>query len=294
MSADLVPAAYLRIFPQNSGAVEHQSEAMRRFAARLGVPAPTFYIDNGYPSTGSRPAFERLARAVLEGSHRLVMVPGQWVFSADDARAGLAIRMLSAAGCRRIVQLPSAATKRAPATPAAKRWERSKEAGADGRAGPAGVRKRGPAGGLEALLDRLEIPVAGPDPVGHDVVRATAEEETVEVDPVNGGYADSAMYLRCFPYDATQLVFHRAALRLYARQLGVAEPAVFMDNGCPSRGPRPALDRLIRLAALGSFRTVLVPGPFVFSLDDQEARFVTRQLGVVGCQVLELPPAAKW
>jgi len=81
---------------------------------------------------------------------------------------------------------------------------------------------------------------------------------------------------------------HREALIRLAGELGFPEPQVFLDNGYRSGGPLPALTRLIRLVASGFCQVVLVPGPFVFSLDDDEARTISRSLTRGGCRVLEL------
>ncbi|GGV40611.1 hypothetical protein GCM10010495_67590 [Kitasatospora herbaricolor] len=102
----LPPAAYLRYYPHNRSAVDRHREALDRFARRLGLPSPAVYLDNGRSSTGPRPGFEQLARAVLDGVHRVLIVPGPWVFSVDDAKARLAVRLLTAAGCHRILMLP--------------------------------------------------------------------------------------------------------------------------------------------------------------------------------------------
>ncbi|WP_329500210.1 recombinase family protein [Kitasatospora herbaricolor] len=105
--ASLHPAAYLRYYPHNSSAVDRHCEALHGFTRRLGLPSPAVYLDNGRCSTGPRPGFEQLARAVLDGVHRVLIVPGPWVFSVDDAKARLAVRLLTAAGCRRILTLPA-------------------------------------------------------------------------------------------------------------------------------------------------------------------------------------------
>ncbi|MBW5480629.1 hypothetical protein [Streptomyces bambusae] len=51
-------------------------------------------------------SLERLVGAVYNGSHRIVLLPGTWVFSADDAQARKIVRLLSRAGARRILTLP--------------------------------------------------------------------------------------------------------------------------------------------------------------------------------------------
>ncbi|MEV6583407.1 recombinase family protein [Streptomyces sp. NPDC051582] len=108
---NLSPAAYLRCYPRDPAGMRAHHEVMHRFAARLGMPAPVVYVDDGVPCTGLRPQFEQLTRAVAAGRHRVLLVPGPWVFSPDDARARTALRMLTAAGCRRILQLPRSAAQ---------------------------------------------------------------------------------------------------------------------------------------------------------------------------------------
>ncbi|MED7954656.1 hypothetical protein [Streptomyces sp. BE303] len=102
----------------------------------------------------------------------------------------------------------------------------------------------------------------------------------------------AAVYLRCYPFDPSGMGTHLHALRHLANELGFAPPAVFLDNGCRSRGPLPALQRLIGLLTAGAFRAVLVPGPFVFSLSDLEARSIWSQLTSSGNRVIELPASA--
>ncbi|MFC9331938.1 hypothetical protein [Kitasatospora sp. NPDC057015] len=83
---------------------------------------------------------------------------------------------------------------------------------------------------------------------------------------------------------------HRRALSLYAERICFPEPTFFIDNGCRSRNPRPALERLVGLVETGDYQVVLIPGPFVFSLDDSQASSVARQFDEAGCLLLELPP----
>ncbi|MFC9331877.1 hypothetical protein [Kitasatospora sp. NPDC057015] len=100
------PAAYLRYYPHNCSVMDRNVEALRSFAARLGVPAPALYLDYGFSCTGPRPGLGRLVRAAMNGSHRLLLVPGWWVFSVDDTQADLTVRMLTTLGGLRIVRLP--------------------------------------------------------------------------------------------------------------------------------------------------------------------------------------------
>ncbi|MFJ1709880.1 hypothetical protein [Kitasatospora sp. NPDC088346] len=103
----LPPAAYLRYHPRSSSHAPRHLEAIRHFAARLGLPAPVFFVDEGYPSSGIPPRLEQLVRAVADGSHRVILVPGRWVFSGDDVRARRIISVLTRAGCQRILTLPA-------------------------------------------------------------------------------------------------------------------------------------------------------------------------------------------
>ncbi|MCX4682863.1 hypothetical protein OG401_00810 [Kitasatospora purpeofusca] len=108
-SPTLRPAAYLCRPPRNPRTAYGDCEALRHFAARLGLPAPVFYLDDVHPSSWghrSRPQFETLVRAVIDGTHRLLLIPGPWVFSGDESRIRLSLRVLTAAGCTRVLALP--------------------------------------------------------------------------------------------------------------------------------------------------------------------------------------------
>ncbi|GAA2800291.1 hypothetical protein GCM10010441_26460 [Kitasatospora paracochleata] len=107
----LQPAAYLRCHHGNAAALPHQREALRRLAVRLAVPAPVFYEDRIRPDTDpalSPPRFEDLTRAIMDGAHRLLFVPGPWTLAGSEARIRIAVRLLTAAGCARIITLPAA------------------------------------------------------------------------------------------------------------------------------------------------------------------------------------------
>ncbi|MFG2387087.1 hypothetical protein [Streptomyces avermitilis] len=99
----------------------------------------------------------------------------------------------------------------------------------------------------------------------------------------------AAIYLRCYPADYWQMVHHRDVLCHYAHLVGLAEPLVFLDNGRRPPG-LPALDRLMRLIAGGLVATVLVTGPFVFSVHDTEAQAAMKLITGAGGRVLELLP----
>lgn len=100
----------------------------------------------------------------------------------------------------------------------------------------------------------------------------------------------TAMYLRCYPYDMSQMETHQTALRLHARRLGLRDPVLYLDNGVRSPGPRPALDQFLRRVAAGAYTALLVTGPFMLSLCDAEARSLVEGIRLLGCQVIE-PPA---
>ncbi|GGV44709.1 hypothetical protein GCM10010495_72680 [Kitasatospora herbaricolor] len=108
-------------------------------------------------------------------------------------------------------------------------------------------------------------------------------------DTTRNDIAGAAIYLRCYPHDSWQMAAHLDALRHMARRLALPEPTVHLDNGRRSRGPLPALERLVHLVNAGFYRFLLVTGPFAFSLNDTEARSIVRQLTETGCRVLELP-----
>ncbi|MHA4772983.1 hypothetical protein L1085_000545 [Streptomyces sp. MSC1_001] len=96
----------------------------------------------------------------------------------------------------------------------------------------------------------------------------------------------SASYLRCYPYDREEMSFHDAAMRHYAQLIGLPDPVLFLDNGIRSSEPKPALERLEWLACCGEIEVVLVPGLFVFSLDDRIAEAIAERLT---CEVLQTP-----
>ncbi|WP_181442368.1 hypothetical protein [Streptomyces tateyamensis] len=98
-----------------------------------------------------------------------------------------------------------------------------------------------------------------------------------------------ALYLRCFPYDEKQMETHRLAAVRFAELWRLGRPLEFLDNGCAAGTERPALERLTAAVRLGVVCLLLVPGRFVFALDDEEALRIARRLTAAGCAVLELP-----
>jgi DNA invertase Pin-like site-specific DNA recombinase len=99
----------------------------------------------------------------------------------------------------------------------------------------------------------------------------------------------TAAYLRCFPYDAFRVGPHRNAVLAYAEEVSLPIPAIYFDNGCLSSGALPELERLLHAITAGNYDAVIVPGPFVFSLDDHKAHAVIREISHQGCQVMEVP-----
>ncbi|MFC9328433.1 hypothetical protein [Kitasatospora sp. NPDC057015] len=98
-----------------------------------------------------------------------------------------------------------------------------------------------------------------------------------------------AMYLRCHPYDTRGAEYVRTAMELLAVRLGLPFPDVYADHGRSARGPLPALEDLLTAAEQGWVDVVLVPGPFVFSLDDRAAAATVARLARAGCEVVETP-----
>jgi hypothetical protein len=117
-SAALPPAAYLRYDPDDLAGLAGRLNALRAFAARLGLPDPVFYLDHGSTSHAPRPYLHQFARAARRGTHHLLLVPGLWVFSPDDTQARLTVRHLIVIGGVRVLQLPPPATRRTTSSPA--------------------------------------------------------------------------------------------------------------------------------------------------------------------------------
>ncbi|MDJ0345142.1 hypothetical protein QMK19_31875 [Streptomyces sp. H10-C2] len=101
--------------------------------------------------------------------------------------------------------------------------------------------------------------------------------------------AATAAYLRCYPYDTWQMAVHVRALEQHAGNLGLGAPYVFLDNGISCRTVQPQLRLLLARAAMGFIDTVLVPGRWVFSIEDRTADAVTEFLRAAGARVFELP-----
>ncbi|MFJ8436680.1 hypothetical protein ACIQ9P_35840 [Kitasatospora sp. NPDC094019] len=99
----------------------------------------------------------------------------------------------------------------------------------------------------------------------------------------------AAMYLRCRPYDAREADYVRTAMEQLAERLGLPMPDVYSDHGLSTRGPLPALENLLLAAEHRWVDVVLVPGPFVFALDDRAAAETVRRFARAGCEVVETP-----
>ncbi|MEV4613040.1 recombinase family protein [Kitasatospora sp. NPDC049258] len=119
------------------------------------------------------------------------------------------------------------------------------------------------------------------------VIRPLGTAGGTAEDP-HGFTGGTAVYLRCYPYDSWQMAVHLRALEEHAARLRLPVPQVFLDNGVSSRLPRPQLRRLLARAAEGRIDTVLIPGRWVFSLDNRTADSVTDFLRGAGADVLEL------
>ncbi|GAA2111848.1 hypothetical protein GCM10009759_54140 [Kitasatospora saccharophila] len=100
----------------------------------------------------------------------------------------------------------------------------------------------------------------------------------------------SAVYLRCYPRDDWAVETLRRTLEAQALVLGLS-PYVYIDNGISSRQMPPRLADLMAGVASGAIDVVLIPGPWVFGLDDATARRVVEALTRHGCRIIELPSA---
>ncbi|MFJ4095692.1 hypothetical protein ACIPYS_29225 [Kitasatospora sp. NPDC089913] len=99
----------------------------------------------------------------------------------------------------------------------------------------------------------------------------------------------AAVYLRCRPYDAREADYMRTAMEQLADRLALPMPDVYTDHGLSTREPLPALENLLVAAERRWVDVVLVPGPFVFALDDRAAAETVRRFARAGCEVVEAP-----
>ncbi|MGW7056096.1 hypothetical protein [Streptomyces sp. NPDC054887] len=101
-------------------------------------------------------------------------------------------------------------------------------------------------------------------------------------------YVNVAAYLRCHPHDPAEMRVHRLALRTYAAAIRLPAPTIYLDNGCRSTDHKPRLTQLAEAVQHGIYSVVLIPGPWVFSLDPHQARAHMMYLGRQ-CGLMELP-----
>lgn len=99
----------------------------------------------------------------------------------------------------------------------------------------------------------------------------------------------TAAYLRCHPYDIWRTGPHYWVMLQRAQDLALPAPDVYFDNGCLASGPLPRLRQLLGAIEAGQYDVVLLPGPFVLSLDDAKAQQIVLWMRRHGCQVDELP-----
>ncbi|MFD0258217.1 hypothetical protein ACFV4M_04990 [Kitasatospora indigofera] len=99
-------AMYLRCYPQDIWQMQTHQQALRDYAAHLGLPEPALYLDNGVSSHGDAPQRDILTEAVARGFLRYVLVPGPWVFHLDPRRARRIAQNIVTAGGQ-ILELPA-------------------------------------------------------------------------------------------------------------------------------------------------------------------------------------------
>ncbi|GAA1267992.1 hypothetical protein GCM10009665_65890 [Kitasatospora nipponensis] len=119
--------------------------------------------------------------------------------------------------------------------------------------------------------------------------RLVAEMFVLDRSDDAGPASRTAIYLRCYPLDVTAMECHRRALEDLARDRGLSQPVVFLDNGLRAGDELPARDALLRAVSAGLVDTLLVPGPYVFGLDDEAAGAVVDELARHGCRLVQLP-----
>jgi hypothetical protein len=99
----------------------------------------------------------------------------------------------------------------------------------------------------------------------------------------------TAVYLRCYPRDGWAVMSLHRILDRYALDLGVSWPNAFIDNGISSHQAAPRRANLEVAGAAGCSGVILIPGPWVFALDDGAARPAVDRFTAQGCEVTELP-----
>ncbi|GAA1983816.1 recombinase family protein [Kitasatospora viridis] len=96
-------AAYLRCFPFDHFQMTPHRNAVLDHAQALALPAPAIFIDNGRLASQALPELQRLLRAVASGFFGVVLLPGLFVLSLDEAVARSIVRALAGHGCQVIV-----------------------------------------------------------------------------------------------------------------------------------------------------------------------------------------------
>ncbi|MGV9266101.1 hypothetical protein ACWDRR_15735 [Kitasatospora sp. NPDC003701] len=104
-------------------------------------------------------------------------------------------------------------------------------------------------------------------------------------------FPQPAVYLRCYPGDPSGMDCHRRAMERLALRHNLPEPYVYIDNGRRHRDGLPQLELLERGIANGWIHLLLIPGPFVFALDDRQAAATVDRLRRLGCRLIEILPS---
>jgi hypothetical protein len=100
-----VAAVYLRCFPHDVWQMTAHRELLDEYAAWLGLPTPSVFLDNGVSSRDHAAQRHHLLASVRAGFVQVVLIPGRWVFSLDAAKAQQAAGELTDAGCT-LLELP--------------------------------------------------------------------------------------------------------------------------------------------------------------------------------------------
>ncbi|MBO7937609.1 MULTISPECIES: hypothetical protein [Streptomyces] len=99
-----------------------------------------------------------------------------------------------------------------------------------------------------------------------------------------------AGYLRCYPHDQWGMPAHHRVVEVYAQTIGyLAGSDVYFDNGAASWEEKESLDLLLDAIRAGQYTCVVVPGLWVFSIHDAEARDIRDRINAMGCEVAEVP-----
>ncbi|MEE1825220.1 hypothetical protein PUR61_23995 [Streptomyces sp. BE20] len=103
-------------------------------------------------------------------------------------------------------------------------------------------------------------------------------------------HPQAALYLRCYLSDPSDMECHRRAKQRLAVRHSLPDPFVYIDNGRRHPDGLPQLEQLERRIANGWIDTLLIPGPFVFVLDDRQAAATVRRLRRLGCRLSKSCP----